>query len=349
MSPNHPESALRAYPGGEKATTVVPPEAATGFSGAQIFQVCLENQLYCLRRWPASGLAPMRIRGLHRLLRTVADFGGPPIPVPLCNRDGSTLTKVDQHWWQLEPWMPGQANFHQNPTPQRLTAAMQALARWHRAATHFQPQPNEIKWFASHSGARSPAVVERLARLTSYTSQFQAELQRSLRDGRGMDTPEQNAFCDLGLRVLTAAQSMIPRMHQELHALRNTRFRLQPCLRDVWHDHVLFLDESVSGLIDASACRYDHVATDIARLVASLVSEDPSGWDTALQAYQSERTLDLDGRVLVSTLDRSGTLLSCLSWIRRFAESGLPVQQFPAVSRRIRVMVERLELWVGRR
>jgi len=336
---------LRAYPAGTGDSEVERPTAATGFSGAEVFRVRLENRLYCLRCWPAAGLTPDRIRGLHRLLQTVSRQGGPPVAVPLVNRDGETLTASGQHWWQLEPWLPGQADYHQRPSPQRLSAAMQALAQWHQAASHFHPRPNEEQWFGSHPAAPSPAVLERIERLGEYSMSAQSLLRRALVKRPTQPTPEQAEFCELGMRGLTAAHRLIPRVHQELQSLRQTLFRLQPCLRDVWHDHVLFQGETVSGLIDASACRHDHVATDIARLVSSLIAEDRHGWDAALTAYQTQRTLDLDEQVLVWALDRSGTLLSCLSWISRFVHEQLPPGWLPAVSTRVAAMIARLETW----
>ena len=128
MSPIDPVTVLRAYPGVEQATVAATHEGTTGYSGAEIFQVSMDQRHFCLRRWPATGLTPTRIRGLHRLLQTVARVGGPPVPVPLTNNVGSTLTQVAGYWWQLEPWMPGQADFRTNPNTERLVAAMHALA-----------------------------------------------------------------------------------------------------------------------------------------------------------------------------------------------------------------------------
>jgi len=345
MSPIQPEAVLRAYPAGAQAPEVEHPVTTGGFSGAHIFRVRLEQRLFCLRCWPQTGPPADRIRGLHRLLQTVSRQGGPPVAVPLINRDGGTLTACGPHWWQLEPWLPGQADFHQRPSSERLSAAMQALAQWHQAASCFQPRPNEEQWFRSHPGAPSPAVLERIDRLGEYPLSVQSRLRRALVECPTQTATEAAEFCELALSGLTAAHTLIPRVHQELRALRHTSFRLQPCLRDVWHDHVLFQGEMVSGLIDASACRHDHVATDIARLVSSLIADDRHSWQAALQAYQSHRTLNLDEQVLVWALDRSGTLLSCLYWITRFVEGHMPANWLPAVSGRLRTMIARLESW----
>ena len=78
-------------------------------------------------------------------------------------------------------------------------------------------------------------------------------------------------------------------MTLELRTAQRLRVPVQPCLRDVWHDHVLFVDDAVSGIVDPAAARTDTVAADISRLVGSLVGDDPRGWTVALAAYQSVR------------------------------------------------------------
>ena len=62
-------------------------------------------------------------------------------------------------------------------------------------------------------------------------------------------------------------------------------FALQPCLVDVWHDHVLFTGEEVTGVVDYAAMRLDVPHADLARLLGSLVEDDEAGWRAGLEAY----------------------------------------------------------------
>jgi Ser/Thr protein kinase RdoA (MazF antagonist) len=73
----------------------------------------------------------------------------------------------------------------------------------------------------------------------------------------------------------------------------------------------------VTGLIDCSACRSDHVAIDLARLLGSLVGDDESAWQVALGAYARRRPFRVDEINLVRVFDESGVLLSPLTWFER--------------------------------
>ncbi|MGH7127674.1 MAG: phosphotransferase, partial [Planctomycetaceae bacterium] len=222
----------------------------------------------CLRCWPDAALPVPRILGLHRLLRETFRGGVSTVAVPIERCDGSTLVSEAGRLWQLEPWMPGRADFHSHPTVQRLRAAMRALAAWHRAAATFQPQLSEAAWFHCCRDAPSPAVTERLERLHDW----RGERGRRLRSESAVESdPELRAVAE---RILTAFDRAAPRIGLELRQAASLRFDLQPCLRDVWHDHVLFSGDEVTGLIDPSACRTEHVAADLSRLIGSLIGDE---------------------------------------------------------------------------
>ena len=130
-------SILARYPQRYRALRLEPLGGAGGFSGATIVRVETEIGNYCLRGWPVDSLSRKRILGLHRLLEFVCQQGITQVSVPVFSEDGSTLVTAQNRFWQLEPWMPGKADFHDNPTDRRLAEAMASLARWHRAASQF--------------------------------------------------------------------------------------------------------------------------------------------------------------------------------------------------------------------
>jgi Ser/Thr protein kinase RdoA (MazF antagonist) len=98
----------------------------------------------------------------------------------------------------------------------------------------------------------------------------------------------------------------------------------------------------VTGLIDPSACRKDCVATDLARLVGSLVGDDRARWSAATAFYASQRPLTDAEAALLPALDQSGVILSAMAWLRRRYVLGQPCETEP-VLKRLAATVERAE------
>ncbi len=117
---------------------------------------------------------------------------------------------------------------------------------------------------------------------------------------------------------------------------------LQPCLRDIWHDHVLFEGDRVTGLIDFGAMRMESPAGDVARLLGSLVENDSQGWQTGLQAYQKVRPLLPAEYCQLAAFDAANIILAGLNWIqwlfverRRFEDGQQIVSRLRQISRRL--------------
>jgi hypothetical protein len=86
----------------------------------------------------------------------------------------------------------------------------------------------------------------------------------------------------------------------------------------VWHDHVLFTGDEVTGIVDYAAMRFDVPHADLARLLGSLVEDDDAGWAAGLEGYG--RVLPVPDVPLIWLLDRTGTLAASRLWERRAAE-----------------------------
>ena len=93
---------------------------------------------------------------------------------------------------------------------------------------------------------------------------------------------------------------------------KNKRLPQQPCLGDVWHDHILFEGDQVSGVIDFGGVRVDHVAADLGRLIGSLVGDDDAAWTAAMAAYRALRPLSWEEEALARLLDRTGAIIALL-------------------------------------
>ena len=125
--------------------------------------------------------------------------------------DGETL-------YDLTAWMPGVANFATNPSDVKLRAACEALAKLHRV------------WA---NNARTQATIPAVARRLDVCRSFAKPLPHG-------DHPElKQALALLPTLVTQSIAALEP-----WSAIRGPVF---PCLCDVWHDHVLFTGDRVTG------------------------------------------------------------------------------------------------------
>jgi homoserine kinase type II len=249
----------------------------------------------------------------------------------------------DGRVWQIEPWMPGTADFETQPIEARLRDAMRCLAQWHLAARTFRPQAGETQWFRSVKSAPSPAVEHRLVLIDDWGARRGSQLETHLA------TAAKDCYGNLPRSVLTAFRTVAPSIANRLRMASRLQYPLQPCLRDVWHDHVLFTGDRVTGLIDLSACRTENVAADLARLLGSLLGDDRPRWSLALEEYQRYRPLSVEELALIEILDQSGVLLSGLTWLDRIylqqetiAEPGRVLARLHRIEQRLSRLVDAL-------
>lgn len=289
-----------------------------------------------LRATDAEQVDLTRLRGLHRLLQHIAAAGIEQSPAPLATDDAVTCVVQENRVWQLEPWRHGSADREGVPSGARLRSALRLLARWHVAARTFVPRPDEAPWFRSSPAGSSPGIGERLQRIAGFDEARCATISERL---RRREWPE---FDDCGLEIIQSYRRRAACIAAELETVRRLTVALQPCLRDVWREHLLFNGEEATGLIDAHACRSESVATDIARLLGSFVGDDRGGWEVGLAAYREVRPLSIDERGLVELFDRSSVLLSGLSWLEWRVLEGRRFDDPAAVVARLRRIAERL-------
>ncbi|MCA9071349.1 MAG: phosphotransferase, partial [Planctomycetaceae bacterium] len=336
MLPQSLQTVFAAYPKSYFPRQWGTPDTAEGFSGASIYRLETDAGVFCLRGWPAGGLPKVRILGLHCLLKHVFAAGVAQVAVPVPALNGETLVTCNNQNWQLEPWMPGQADFWKSPSDQRLKNAMACLASFHRATRDYIDPSSARTWFNCHQQAVSPAIVERLGYLRDWQSEKLQHLDCRL------PLVEYSELRELGSELAFLFRRIADLVGKQLELLSRLRFPLQPCLRDVWHDHLLFTGDQVTGLIDASACRYENIATDLSRLLGSLIADDRNAWELALREYETYRRLTDNERSLVQALDQSGVLLSGMAWLDRLILKNEQVAHFSKVMDRLVHLRDRL-------
>ena len=122
---------------------------------------------------------------------------------------------------------------------------------------------------------------------------------------------------------------------------------LQPCLCDVWHDHLLFEGDRLTGLVDYGAVKIDHPSVDLARLLGSMIEDNSASWQEGLLAYREVRPISTEEEELARALDRSGIVLAIGTWLRWLAIDGREFEDQNEAERRLAGLVARVEKWRG--
>ncbi|MDA1050785.1 MAG: phosphotransferase [Planctomycetota bacterium] len=317
-------SALRCYPSVE-VRQVHPLGGAGGFSGAAFWKVETGDRPLCLRRWPQEHPGRTQLQAIHDVLCHVSANGFAKLPIPFRSRDGGTFVSLAGHFWELAHWLPGKADFHQQPTSRRLDAALTALAQFHRCAESFELRVGP-----------PPGIVSRREHLERLCAGGASELRRAV---SALAWPE---FQQRAVAILHRFNELASNTRPLLEPASRLSVPLQPCIRDIWHDHVLFEEDEVSGFVDFGAMRTDHVACDISRLLGSLVGGDREGWQQGLAAYQALRHLSADDLMLVDAYDRSTVLLSGMNWARWIAVEGRKFDDHKRVWERMDEIIGRM-------
>ncbi len=268
-----------------------------GFSGAVVWRGEDESgrPLFALKAWPEDGIEARRLERIHGWMRQAA--GLPFVPRVLTTATSATFVEQGGRLWDVEQWMPGTGDFLARPGHSRLVAAFTALSQLHGEWRRGLP-----------ARVPCPAVLRRLrlldewdarATLGSATLRIPADL---------MDAVQ------LGTKVVASHAAA---MRRELARWASRPVAVQPCLCDVWHDHVLFTGDAVTGIIDYGAMKEDHVAVDLARLLGDLAGDDDAAFASGLAAYSSAGGILEVPPEFVRVLDRTGTLCGIVVWLRR--------------------------------
>ena len=274
------------------------PEAlgnAGGLSGARIWRYESGVGTVAVRAWPQHRPERQTLERIHARLAEAAflEF----VPSPHAARDGATIQEAGSRFWEVSPWMPGEADPGRPPPMAKLSAGFLALGELHRA------------WARHRVRGPSRGIIIRVQEIGALRDGGFDELERAV-------PPHDDPRCDLARRWLTVARSLAPRVLRSTRSDTERDGFIQPCVRDVRPDHLLFRGETLSGLIDYGALAVDSVAHDLARLLTEWVGPNQTARAEALAAYESARPLDLTERALIGAFERTMCLLMGSYWIR---------------------------------
>ncbi len=289
--------------------------------------------LLCLRRWPAAYPSVQQLQFIQAVLWHVDREGFQRVPLPLEATSHAGYVAHDGSFWELSPWMPGAADYHTAPSDTKLEAALRTLAEFHVAAASFP--------LADIGPSVSPGLARRHERFRQLLAGGSGQLADAIRVGTW---PE---LASRARRLVQLFGMAAERWAGPIERARWLRVALAPCIRDIWHDHVLFVGDQVSGLVDFGAMQPDNVATDIARLLGSLVGDDILAWELGLTAYESVRPLSDDEHQLIDVFDRTTVLMGGLQWLEWIYLEHKVLADRPTVEARLDQAIERARVLAG--
>jgi homoserine kinase type II len=298
-----------------------------GFSGARLWRVEAGGPSFCLRAWPPGDPTPQRLHWLHNLMAAARCAGLAIVPhvVPAA---GGTFVSYAGRLWELTTWLPGHADFSHRPALPRLRAACVALARLHRVWADLFPAEGVC-----------PALDRRLRRTDEWLSLVGSGWRPRPAGDDAVGPLAERAWC-----LLSAQARRIPAL---LAPWAGRRFALHPCLCDVWHDHIIFDGDLVTGIVDYGSVKIDHPAVDLARLLGSLVGDDLAAWAAGLDAYSSINAMSPDEQVLARALDHTGVILAAANWLTWLYRDGRAFDDQQLVADRLAGIVRRMEGWAA--
>ena len=306
-----------------------------GFSGATLWRLTTDSGELCLRRWPQQHPSREHLLWIHGVLRSVRNLGLRIVPNYYQTSAGQTIVTNDGQLWELSDWLPGKAANSLDVTQQQLEAGMQALAQFHLATAKTNQQPTT---------GRSPAITWRWERFQQLTGDG---IDRLAAASAGNATLPSDTVNEL----ITGFRELAPRAEETLARAATLDTPLQPCLRDIWYEHVLFAPENeghrVTGLVDFGAMRIESVAIDVARLLGSYTGGDQARWSPGQSAYEAIRPLSEAERQLAVAVDLANGLMAGLQWIEWIYVDGRQFADIPGVTRRLEATRDRLAALAG--
>lgn len=274
--------------------------SAGGFSGASLWRIHSASGEFCVRRWPSEHPSRERLEFIHTVLRHAAANGLTFIPAPLADCRGQTVIEMQDNLWEVTRWMPGTADYHRHPSSARLAAAMRTLATMHRDFRKQSPAPPQIP----------PSLTERRELLDWLIAEGTERICDNL------PRLSWREFASRVQRIVMWFSQIAPVVQARLRAVGSPTMPIQPCVRDIWHDHVLFTGDEITGIVDFGAMRLDSRVFDIARLLGSLVGDDRDAWRLGLESYEQLLPLSAEEARLVQLADATTVLLSAMNWAR---------------------------------
>lgn len=300
----------------DEETTTTPLRGA-GLSGSHVFLVQRPSGDRFVLKSFAPHVTSERATWVHALMTHLTAAGLDTVPrlkpalVATAPNIACETLVADQsgRLWELVAFVPGGPR--PAPSSGEAATALAALAQLHAAAATL---PGAAPGCEPSAGIRTR--VTQAARMQS------APWRILEPDARRIAPP---AVASRLLEAIDVFESYGgPDANRRIAAVEPVVVAVQPVLRDVWSDHVLFLDDGrLAGFIDFHAAGRDTPATDLSRLLGSWDASPATSeatwlhtWRHALDAYEAVRPLESRERRLIPWLHATGVICGLDNWFR---------------------------------
>lgn len=329
------------------------PLGAGGHSGQPVWSVEPDDEAggadgRAARRFVLKAFAadcpPARAAWIHAFVTALHAAGIDAVPAPLAAPGGSTLVADDTgRLWEMCPWRPGMPL--EAPTAAQAAAALALVARMHVAAEGIA-----FRLGARPPGRSIPAWERRAAALARVGAQGFRGVSRAPATWLARQLSERREIA-CGLLEAGGGRGLVARLAAIRLPAGAARAPIVPVFRDLWHAHVLFEGERVSGIIDPHAAGFDAPAADLARLLGSWRPPAPAvggeglvaAWAGVLAAYEEVRVLPPPERTLVELLDVGGVIGGLDHWFGWVLEEGRCFADPPGAVARVEFLLEKLD------
>ncbi len=199
---------------------------AGGFSGARFWRFDSGMGRLVLRAWPVDGPSEDALARIHSWLLSAGRLGF--IPEPIATRDGRTFVSCGL-LWELTRWLPGAPDLARPPSAGHVRSAFAALGAFHQAI-------------------HAPAIVGPSGGIRARLR----EVEHLLRDGFDalasvLQQGDGDPLHGPARGWLDAARRDAPGLIGPLTRACALRVPIQPCIRDVRPEHILFEETNGTG------------------------------------------------------------------------------------------------------
>lgn len=292
---------------------------AGGFSGAEVWRGDdnFGKPVVALKAWPV-GFPVERLKQIHRWMSQAERLAF--VPTIVRTTRGDSFVVAANRLWDATTWKAGAPL--SAPSENEVVAACAAVARLHTV------------WAERSRRAICPGVANRIHLLREWPTapRFQIDsldLSSNLKS--------------LLHKASRLADTVAPAMLRDLSEWESKSLRVQPCVRDLRGEHVLFHDAVVVGIVDYGAMAEDSPAIDLARLLGDYSASNLEHFDIGLQSYRAAGgELDTPDE-FVRMLSRTGTIGSVIMWLIHLGVERRSYPDTEAVEARIHSLIQRIE------